>query len=214
MTRRIATLLLLGGLASLAPARSGAQVFGQYTGGSVVPMNDHVFGAYVEMSGNLFGVVGQLRSSFEPDMDFGFAGGVGIHDFGATQVTAVRLATDLKALVVRRDASVPLDVVVGAGVGLEGGDDLNALRLGPTAIASRGFGPEGDPSVRPYAGLQLLFSREFVRGHRDSGLSIPLHLGTEARLARGLRLAVDVQWRVGHQYGDDIAFSTGFTTAF
>ena len=64
----LATLVTL----ALAPAAANAQVFGQFTGGSILPMGKNAIGGYVELSSNLIGVMGQVRSSFQEKTDFGF----------------------------------------------------------------------------------------------------------------------------------------------
>jgi hypothetical protein len=149
-------------------------------------------------------------------MDFGFQGGIGIYDFGSSDVTAVRMGADFKVLAMPRDSTLLVDITAGAGIGVETGDNLNVLRVGPSVIASRGFfgGDPADPVIRPYAGLDLIFSREQVRGEKTSGLTVPIHLGSEIRIAHGIRVDAELQWRIGHRFGDTVAFSTGATTTF
>ena len=70
-------LRLLGLLLVLlaAPVTAGAQVFGQYMGAEIVPVGGHLFGGYLQASQDQLGLLGQLRLSFYPGVDFGFHGG-------------------------------------------------------------------------------------------------------------------------------------------
>jgi hypothetical protein len=211
--RWIATLALTGALA-LAPLRSEAQTFSQYTGGSVVPMNGHTLGGAAEINGDMFAFMGQLRLSFQPEMDFGFHGGLAFYDQGASDQTAVRLGADFKARVAKQDAEFAVDVVVGAALSVETADDLNLLRVGPSVVVSRNWPSLDAPRAKPYLGMQLLFSREDVFDRSESGLMVPLHLGSEFRLGEGLKLCTEIQYKFGNDFGDDWAFTTGITTDF
>jgi hypothetical protein len=213
-TALLLRIVMLGALA-LIPSAAGAQVFGQFTGGSILPMSRNAIGGYLELSANLIGVTGQVRSSFQPNTDFGFQGGVGIYDQGGGNLTAVRLGADFRMLARQRDESFKMDLVFGAAIGVETGDDFNILRLGPSLIASRPLGgtPE-NPRFRPYIGFELLFNREQVDDTNRSGMTLPFHVGTEWQLAPGLKLDAELQARIGNMYGDEAAFSTGLTTTF
>ena len=214
MLRRIATLALITAPALLFPLRSHAQTFGLFTGGSVVPMEGHTLGGAVEFSGDLFAPMGQIRLSFQPGMDFGFQGGLGFYDFEGNSTTSVRLGADFKARVATQDAEFAVDVVLGAGIGIENADDLNVLRVGPSVVVSRAIGSLEDPKARPFAGLQFLFERDDVGDESESGLMVPFHFGSELRLTQGLRFCGEIQYRFGNDFGDDWAFTTGITTDF
>ena len=214
---RMARSLGLAALVTIAlwPAAANAQVFGQFTGGSILPMGKNAIGGYVELSSNLIGVMGQVRSSFQEKTDFGFQGGVGIYEQGDNNVTAVRLGADFRMLARPRDERVKFDLVFGAGIGVETGDNLNILRLGPSLIAAMpaGGSPE-NPRFRPFGGVELLFNREQVHDENRSGLTMPVHLGTEWTVASGVKLYAELQWRVGNEFGDQTAISTGITSTF
>jgi len=212
--RRIATLALIAAPALLFPLRSHAQTFGQFTGGSVVPMEGHTLGGAVEFSGDLFAAMGQFRTSFQPGMDFGFQGGLGFYSFDGSNQTSVRLGADFKAQVAKQDAEFAVDVVLGAGIGIENADDLNVLRVGPSVVVSRSIGSLEDPRARPFVGLQFLFERDEVGDESESGLMVPFHLGSELRLTQGLRFCGEIQFRIGNDFGDDWAITTGITTDF
>jgi hypothetical protein len=207
----LAALLAL----ALAPVPAQAQVFGQFSGGSLLPMGKNAIGGYVELSDNLIGVLGQVRSSFQEKTDFGFQGGVGIYDRSGNNVTAVRLGADFRMLARPRDERVKVDLVFGAGIGVETGDDLNILRLGPSLIAGMPAGGTPDaPRFRPFGGIEMLFNREQVGDENRSGLTMPVHLGTEWMVAPGVKLYGELQWRVGNEFGDQTAISTGISSTF
>lgn len=208
-------ILVLIAALGLTPSPAAAQVFGQFTGGSLLPMGRNAIGGYLELSGDLIGVMGQIRSSFQQNTDFGFQGGVGIYEQGGGNLTAVRLGGDFRMLARPHDEQVKVDLVFGAAIGVETGDDLNLLRLGPSLVASLPAGgtPE-EPRFRPYAGFELLFNREQVDDVNRSGMSVPIHLGTEWMVAAGVKLEAELMWRIGDQYGDQAAISTGITTTF
>lgn len=213
MLRRIAWFALTCALLTL-PVRSGAQTFGQYTGGSVVPMNGKTLGGYAEISGDTKGLMGQLRLSFQPEMDFGFHGGVALYDTDGGDQTSVRLGADFKARVAKQDAEFAVDVVLGAALSVETADDVNLFRIGPSVVVSRHMPSFESTSFQPYLGMQLLFSRENVFDEDDSGLLVPIHLGSEFRLGEGLKLLAEVQFRLGDNFGEDVVFTTGITTDF
>jgi hypothetical protein len=213
MRRTAVALLLTTLVASASPVR--AQVFGQYTGGSLVPINQRALGGYVELNHDLFGLLGQFRTSLQDNVDFGFQGGFALYDLGSSNLTAVRLGADVKMLVFERDSQRAFDLAAGAAIGVETADNLNVLKIGPSAVASRAFGgPPTDPRVRPYAAVQVLFMRQTVHDEKDTGLSVPIHVGTELRLGPGLKGVVEAQGRFGREFGNDFSFSTGVTTVF
>ena len=214
MLRRIATLALIAAPALLFPLRSHAQTFGMFTGGSVLPMNGKALTGAIEFSGDLFAPMGQLRLSFQPNMDFGFQGGLGFYNFDGNDQTSVRLGADFKAKVASQDAEFAVDIVLGAGIGIENADDLNVLRIGPSVVASRAIGSLEDPKARPFIGAQILFERDDIGDENESGIMVPFHLGSEFRLGQGLKLCGEFQFRVGNEFGDDWAFTTGITTDF
>jgi hypothetical protein len=212
--RRIALLALACALVTFLPGRSGAQTFGQFTGGSIVPMNGKTLGGAAEISGDMFGLMGQLRLSFQPEMDFGFQGGLAFYDAGTSDQTAVRLGADFKARVAKQDAEFAVDITLGAALSVETADDMNVFRIGPSVVVSRHMPSFESTKMQPYLGMQLLFSRENVFDVSESGLMVPVHLGSEFRLGEGLKLLAEVQFRIGNDFGDDVAFTTGITTDF
>src|SRR5512143_2653918 len=152
----LATVALAAALLPAGPAR--AQVFGQYVPADILPVNSRVFGAYVDFSENVVGALGQLRLSFYPNIDFGFQGGLARLDTGPSTKTTVRLGGDLRFGAGTVAQGMPVDLAVGAALGVQTGDDYTILSLGPEAVASRTFGFTPNASVVPYAGAMLMFS--------------------------------------------------------
>ena len=97
MKRILLSAWIVGVLAVCAtPAR--AQSLGQFGGAEVVPVNGQAFGAYVDASSHVVGVISQLRLSFYPKVDFGFQGGLDRLDYLDVNRTVLRLGTDFKVL--------------------------------------------------------------------------------------------------------------------
>ena len=132
MKRPLITLLLVTGFLAARPAES--QVFGQYTGAEVVPVNSHLFGGYVHASQDFLGLLAQLRLSFYSDVDFGFQGGLTRISLTGGDVTSLRVGADLKAHVAHSSSG---DLAIGGALGIETGDHLHILTIGPTAVVSR-----------------------------------------------------------------------------
>jgi len=213
--RILAAVLLVAALVPAGPAR--AQVFGQYSGATVVPPNGHVFGAYLNVSEHAVGGLAQLRLSFYPNLDFGFHGGLSRLDPGpgAGTRTIVRLGSDLRWQINAPATGFPADLAVGASLGIETADRYKVITLGPSAVVSRTLGgADGGVSYIPYGGLALLFASRDAFGIEDSDISLPLRLGLEARLAPEFRLIAELQLYVADRYNDDIGFVTGVNLPF
>lgn len=199
---------------TLLATPAGAQVFGQYTGAQPLQMSEHLFGAYLHAGDDAVGAIAQLRLSFYPAVDFGFQGGLSNYDESAGDVTTVRLGGDLKVRVMQADGVNPLDLAVGAALGVESGDDFNILTLGPSLIASRTFGTGGSTRITPYASLMLAFSNIDVGDAEDSDLSFPLRLGADWTLAPGFRLMGELQVRLSDEFREDTGFAIGVNLPF
>lgn len=202
--------------ALVAPNPARAQVFGQYTGATVVPPNGHLFGAYLNVSEHVVGGLAQLRLSFYPNLDFGFHGGLSRIDpgGGAGTRTTLRIGSDLRWQLVGLAPSFPADMAIGASLGVETSDGYKVITLGPSVVASRMMGAEGGTRFIPYAGLALNFSSRDAFGVQDSDISLPLRLGLEARLAPEFRLIAEMQLFITDRYNDDIGFVTGVNLPF
>ena len=106
-------LIFACALALALPRAASAQVFGQFIGATPLPVNAHLFGAYLQSSENVLGLLGQLRLSFYPGVDFGFAGGFARQDFKGGNRTTLRLGTDHKYQVVAPSPEYPYAGSIG-----------------------------------------------------------------------------------------------------
>jgi hypothetical protein len=199
-------------VAGLSPAQ--AQVFGQFTGARPVPVNGHVFGGYLGASKNAIGVLTQLRLSFYPNVDFGFQGGLNKVDFAGSDVTNLRLGADVRMLVAQSSETFPVDLGVGGALGVETGDDVHILSLGPSAVASRDLKVGGTFAIVPYAGISILYSSLDIGNRSDTDVSFPLRFGTEFVPAQELRITAELQLLLEDEFNDDIVFATGVNLAF
>jgi len=190
---------------------SHAQAYGQFTAADCVPMGGHLFGGYLHASENFLGLLAQLRLSFYPNVDFGFQGGLTRTDLGSQDVTTLRVGGDLKCQVAKGGA---MDVAIGAALGVETGDNIHLLTLGPSVTVSHSFGKAGGAGVTPYGGLGLMFTNADIFDRQTTDFAIPFRFGAEFRLAPELRLLAELQLRASDQYSDDFAFVTGVNLPF
>jgi hypothetical protein len=210
--KRILTTALLASTLAAAPA--AATVFGQFNSAETLPLNEHLFGAYLNASDSVFGLIGQLRLSFYPGIDFGFQGGLNRIDTQSSTRTTVRLGGDLKVGVIRHDATHAIDLSVGGAIGIETGDDYSTLTLGPSAVVSRSFSTGGTSSIVPYAGMMIAFTTLNTANLDQNDLSIPIRLGAELRLIQGVRVCAELQLRPGDEINDDVGFAVGANFPF
>lgn len=200
---------LLAGLL-LAPATAKAQVYGQFTGAETVPPGGHEFGAYVNASQNLLGLVSQLRLSFYPNIDFGFHGGLNRISIGTKDRTTLRVGGDVKFVVSKGGA---VDVSAGGALGVETGDAISVLTVGPSVVVSRTF-TIGNGGFTPYGGAAILFSNIDISDKQDTDFSIPFRFGSEFKLSPEIKLVAEIQLRANDEINDDFAFVTGVNLPF
>lgn len=209
MKRLALVLLFAAGAAFARPA--AAQVYGQYTSAEIVPVNGHMFGGYVHASNDFLGLLAQLRLSFYPNVDFGFHGGLTRISLAGGDVTSLRIGGDLKAQVAH---STQGDIAIGGALGIETGDHLHVLTVGPTVVVSRTFGTSSGAGITPYGGLGLLFSNVEIDDRQFTDFSMPIRAGAEFRLAPEVRLCAELQLRVSDEVNDDFGFVTGVNLPF
>lgn len=211
MKTTLAALLLAAALVPASPAR--AQVFGQYHGATMVPVNGHLFGAYFSASDHVIAGLAQLRLSFYPGLDFGFQGGLTRLDPGGeiSSRTTLRVGGDARWHI---GALAPTDMALGVCLGVEAGDDYRVIALGPALVASRTLDGGDGKGMVPYAGIALLFTSRDAFGSEDTDISVPLRLGLEARLSPYLRLQTELQLYIADRYNDDVGFSAGINMPF
>jgi outer membrane protein with beta-barrel domain len=191
-----------------------AQSLGQFGGATTLPLMGRAFGTYVDASSHEVGFVSTLRLCFYPGVDFGFQGGIKRLDNLGVDRAALRLGTDFKVLAVRSGASMPVDVSIGGGLGVETGDNLSVLTIGPMAVASRAFPAGAAGAIEPYASVGISYTSIDAPGKDDTGLALPLRFGAEFRFAPDLRFVVELRQQVGTYYGDRGTFAIGTTFPF
>lgn len=195
----------------LAPGAARAQVYGQLSSAGTIPTGGHLFGAYLQASEDMLGLLAQLRLSFYPNVDFGFHGGLTRIDVGTTDRTTLRVGGDLKVWMVKGAA---VDLAAGGALGVETGDELSILTIGPTVVASRTIAMGSRGGITPYAGVGLLFSNIDVGDSQETDFSLPFRFGAEFRLSPEVHLVGELQLRASDQFNDDIGFVTGVNLPF
>jgi opacity protein-like surface antigen len=191
-----------------------AQTYGQYGGAAPIPSGSHLTGVYLNASDNLFGVLGQLRLSFYPGVDFGFQGGLARSTFGATNRTTLRLGTDLKARVRQAGQTGPLDMALGAHLGVETGDGYDILRLGPTFSVSLPVPFGQNNMLVPYGGIGISFSRLDTQLGQTSDFGYPLRFGGEVRFMPQFRFLAEMQINVHDDINDSVEAAAGVNLPF
>jgi hypothetical protein len=183
-----AALLLL---ACARPAT--AQVYGQFGGATPVAVDHRLFGLYGGFSDHQSDLLGQLRLSFYPGIDFGFQGGISHLNAAGHTRTVVHMGGDLKTLVARRSDTFPVDVALGGTLGVGSADNFNLLSMGPLAVASRTHTLRGGAELVPYGGVALLYTHSDISGTSSTDASMHVRLGLEARPNADFRIVVELQ---------------------
>jgi opacity protein-like surface antigen len=191
-----------------------AQTYGQYGGAAPIPSASHLTGVYLNASDNLFGVLGQLRLSFYPGVDFGFQGGIARTTFGSNNRTTLRLGTDFKARIRQAGQNGPFDMAMGANLGVETGDGYDILRLGPTFSISTPV-PFGQNSMFvPYAGIGISFNRLDTQLGQTTDFGYPLRMGGELRFMPEFRFMAEMQINIHDDINDSVEAAAGINLPF
>lgn len=206
-------LTLAAGMLLVAATAAHAQLPSNYSGAAVIPVNGHVFGAYVPITSNSIGAIAQLRLSFLPGVDFGFQGGLSRLDRSAGSKTLIRVGADVKFLLSPASEGRPIDMALGGALGIFSGDDYNVLSVGPTFTASRTW-QSGSTSFTPYAGLGLALNTINAGPFDDNDFSMPLRVGVELGISPAARLVAEFTNRIGSDFGDDTDFVLGVNLPF
>jgi hypothetical protein len=212
--RILPAMLAIAALLPVAPAR--AQVFGQYTGATVTPVDGHVFGAYLNVSSSVVGGLSQLRLSLYPKIDFGFQGGLSRLEPGGSYSnrTTLRVGGDVRWQLASLTGSFPADLAIGAGLGVETSDQYKVITLGPSMVMSRTMGGADGGGYIPYAGLGLNFVSRDAFGVEDTDFSMPLRLGLVSRLTPECHLVTELQLFIVDRFNDNVGFSAGVNLPF
>ena len=209
----VAAAISAAALPAFAPA-ARAQAFGQFTGADVLQVNGHETGIYLVTSDNVLGLLGQLRLSFYPGVDFGFQGGLSRLHYGSSDRTLVRLGTDFKVATARASASFPVDLALGGALGVETSDDYHVLTLMPQAVVSRTWTVGQSMNITPFAGSGLSFRNVDAGPTHETNFSVPLRLGADMRVMTGVRITAELQLQVGSSFGDNVGLLTGVNLPF
>jgi len=191
-----------------------AQVPGNFTGAEILPVNAHMFGGYLVASNNVVGGLAQLRLSFYPGVDFGFQGGLARLNYTGGDRTSLRLGTDLKVRVRAATEQSLYDIAVGGALGVETGDDLSNLAVGPVVVASRSFGASSTGGFMTYAGVGAMFSSVDAGKLKETNLTVPLRIGALFKASPGIHLVTEIQFLVGDNFNDDVSFTAGVNMPF
>ena len=203
-----AALLLVGA----APA--SAQLYGQMTGATPLAVDQRQFGACVAFTRSELEMLGQLRMSFYPNVDFGVHGGLTRVDLGTRSRTAVEMGGDIKTLVHARSERFPADLALGAAIGTTSAEDFDLLSVGPLAVASRTYPVGTNASLTPYVGAVLLFTRADLKTGNLTDVSLPLRFGLQYQPSADFRLVAELQEAVSDNINDDLKFVLGANFPF
>jgi hypothetical protein len=213
VSKHLAVALVAAVLAA-APSAARAQAPGQFTSAETLPVNGHMFGGYLVASNNVVGGLAQLRLSFYPGVDFGFQGGLSRLNYAGGDRTSLHLGTDLRVRLRAASSEFPFDLAVGGALGVETGDDLNNLSVGPIGVISRSFGPTTSGGLTTYAGAGLMFSSVDAGSLKETNLTVPLRLGALFKAAPELHLVSEIEFLVGDDFNDDVSFTVGVNLPF
>ncbi len=186
-------LLAFGATLLLVAHSASAQVAGQFGGATPVAVDHRLFGLYGGFSSHQSELLGQLRLSFYPGVDFGFMGGVSRLRASGQQRTLIQLGGDLKAQVAHRSDTFPVDLALGGALSVGSADHFNVLALGPLAVASVTRQLRGGATLVPYGGAALLFTRTDVDAQSSTDASLHLRMGLEAQPNPDVRFMLEVQ---------------------
>lgn len=210
MKRLLATALALALACVASPAL--AQIYGILNDAKVVPVNGHLGGGYLQFDKSSATLMGQLRLSLYPNMDFGFVGGLSRLDIENDTKTSVRLATDFRGQITNQGANFPMSITLGAAIALESADGFSLLSVGPTAAASRVLDQANQWTAT--VGASLLLSRSEIDGLRNTDTSMPLRFALQYAPNSDLRILSEAQLAVSDAIRDDFSFTLGVLFPF
>ena len=197
---------------ALAASPALAQVHGIFNDAKVVPVNGHLGGAYLQFDQSSASLMGQLRLSFYPNLDFGFLGGLSRLDINDDTKSSVRLATDFRGQIATQGANFPLNITLGAALGVETADGFTLLSVGPTAAVSREL--DVAKQWEAYGGASILISRSEINGDRNTDTSLPLRVGLQYSPNPDIRILSEMQFAVSDAINDDFSFTLGVLFPF
>ena len=210
MKRFLAAALAVALACIASPAL--AQVYGILNDAKVVPVNGHLGGGYLQFDKSSATLMGQLRLSLYPNLDFGFVGGLSRLDIDNDTKSSVRLATDFRGQIANQGANFPMSITLGAAIALESADGFSLLSVGPTAAASRVLDQANQWTAT--VGASLLLSRSEISGQRNTDTSMPLRFGLQYAPNPDIRILSEAQVAVSDEIRDDFSFTLGVLFPF
>ncbi len=199
---------------ALAAQPACAQIFAQLTPAQPIPLDTRLGGGFLSFTKSESELLGQLRMSFHPGVDFGFQGGLSRVSVANVNRTSVQLGGDVKAQVARMGPSSPLDFSIGAAIGVNSADDFTVLSMGPTLVMSRTVRIDERASVTPFAGAALLFSRSDLAAGNKTDVAVPLRFGLEYTPLPDFRVLAALQVGVSDEIRDDLKLTLGANFPF
>ncbi len=200
-------------LAMAAPV-ARAQVFGQFTSAQPIALDSRLGGGYLSFSKSESELLGHLRLSFHPGVDFGFQGGASRVSVSNVNRTSIQLGGDVKVLVARVSPTFPLDLSIGGAIGVSSADDFTVLSVGPRLVMSRPVALAGNSHLSPFAGAALLFSRSDLAAGNKTDASLPVRFGVEYAPGPDVRVVAALQVGVSDEIRDDLKFTLGANFPF
>lgn len=159
--RRLAVLAVL--LCAVTAGSARANTFGQHIPASPLRGGNNEFGVYLLLD-NETGLLGQVRFSSSPKLDWGLQGG-----FVGGSDTEILLGGDIRPILHAADDEFPVDVAFDAGIGLGIADHVTLLRILPSIEGSHRFPLSGsDGALTPYMSVGLGINHVSVDGGGDN----------------------------------------------
>jgi hypothetical protein len=204
-------LVLALGLA-WAP-RVEAQSFGPLTGVRVLDPDGRLFGVYLNGSDNAVNLLGQLRLSVYPGVDFGFQGGLARLDVADRNRTGLDLGADVRWGIGGQRSGL-LQLAVGGGFKVEVASDYTVISGGPLLGVGTTFGVGGNSRIEPYAYGGISVASADIDDDKRTDWSFPLKVGATFDMSGALMLVPELEFRFDDQLRDDIALTLGINFPF
>ena len=106
------------------------------------------------------------------------------------------------------------DRCAGGALGVETGDGISILTLGPSVVVSKTFPMGTGGGITPYGSAGIFFSNEDIGDDQDSDFAVPFRFGSEFKLSPEIKLVGEIQLRAGNETNDDFSFVTGVNLPF
>lgn len=209
---RLRLLVVLAIVALARPAE--AQIFGQLSAAEPIPTDARLVGAYLQTSENQVGVLGQLRLSFYPNIDFGFQGGLTRVDYVGGDRSLAQLGADVRFGLGQQAQGRLLSSSIDGAIALESGDDYHTLTLGVIGAVSHRFPMGQNSAATPYAGLGVGFQNAEISDDDKSDMYVPLRLGASFKIGAVVDAITELQFRLSDDVNDDFGLLFGANFPF